>query len=287
MYSQLGNIRFQGIFSPNSAEKDAQTIYAEHALIGGKPRLQQTGQGADTLRLAMKFHRSFCTPETEIDRLDAHRIAGDSLRYVTGTGRLVGNFVIQNLKVSPIAQAPNGLLIEVDVEVSLLENAYSNPAAEAIAAGFAMAGNTPVEVVSPIAPLSPVGVASQGALEINAGTGALAASLEAAQTGPGSTASTLLEARATAQNMMASATASITAVNTTVLNVYDQTRFFEQNANEVLDALEVFEQACADGNLQNAVDAFVNVSNGNSALMTSSEVLERLSGARIPIVTNG
>ena len=291
MFAQLGDIRFQGIFSPNSFEKDAQTVFAEHALIGGKPRLQKTGLGADTVRLAMKLHRNFCTPEDEIDRLDSYRVNGESVRYITGTGRLIGTFVISSLKVTNTAQGPNGLLIEADIEVSLLENAGGDLATEAasaaIAAGFAMANNVPVEVTAPLAPLSAIGTASLGTLEINAATGALAADLDAAQANSNLSASALLEARATVQSMVASATSSVAAVNTTVLDVYDQTRFYEQNAQEMLTALDAFEAAVNDNDLLAAVEAFIPVTNANAALMTSAEVLERFNGARLPILTNG
>jgi len=285
MYAQLGDIRFKGAYSPVSKELEESAVYAEHALIGGKPKLQRTGLAADTLKLNMKLHVNFCTPETEIDRLRNYLRGGRNVRYITGSGKLVGNFVITSLKTSYLHQGEAGKIIEADLEVSLLENALPDTSSAAVLNGFAMSNNNPLQALSAPVFLPPTAQAAQSTVALNVGTTALQQQVAEAQANPASLQDQLRQMTNTAGGMVNDATAAITAVNETALDVFEATRAFELDAQQMLTAVEQFRTAAQGGSLQDAIAALIPVSNANSALLTSAEVLERLNGQRTPIPT--
>ena len=98
MYAQLGDIRFEGLKGFNSWERTQGADLAEMQRIGGKPRLQRTSTPLDTIRLTIRLNILFCNPRAEFDRLSQACADGQVLPLITGRGRLVGDFVIRQLK---------------------------------------------------------------------------------------------------------------------------------------------------------------------------------------------
>jgi phage protein U len=95
MFYQLGNIIFTGLLSPHSFSVEGdEATYAEHNLIGGKPRLQLTGSTLQQITQEIKFHAEFCNPTDQIAKLRAAREAGSILPFLWGDGRYINDYVI-------------------------------------------------------------------------------------------------------------------------------------------------------------------------------------------------
>ena len=69
MYAVLGDVEFELITYFDGMEAQFGMDYAEHALIGGKPRLQLVGEKLDEFRVELTFHASYCDPEVELVKL--------------------------------------------------------------------------------------------------------------------------------------------------------------------------------------------------------------------------
>ena len=287
MFSQLGDIIFNGAFSPSGSELTSSATYAEHALILGKPRLQRTGVGLKDIKLSIKLHRNFCTPEDEIAKIQSYIDEGASLRYVSGTGALIGNFVITSAKQADAAMGPEGKIIETDIELSLLENyiqdTKTSEAVNAIEIGFAMSNNLPLERLPIIESFTPITVATASVTEINSRLARLILLVQNAVGTAQNIANQVRAALAEAREMKQRAEEAIAAVNSTIQDVYDATREFEDQCNEIKDSIDGFVDAIQTGSIADAIDAIIPISNNNVALLSSAETLERLNGARLPI----
>lgn len=291
MYGQLGDIVFENSVAPNSQELTGSAVYAEHALISGKPRLQRTGDSLDDLKLGMKLHVGYCDPEAVIKQLVAYRNSGAICRYITGYGRLVGTFVITSIKQTDASAGPNGKLIETDIEVSLIESyvqdASSSVVAAAIAAGIAMANNNPIEKVVAITPLTATAIAGTETVAFSAGTNDLQQQIKAAQVNPSAAEVALSKSKQQAAKMQTSLAKAITAVNMTTLSIYDRTRQFEAACVSALASVATFKAACEAGDIIEAADALIGVTASNADITTSAEILSEIQSSRIPVPTNG
>lgn len=158
MYSQLGNITFDGRKAPSAFSVTKESNIAEHPLIENRPTLQRVGDKLDAITMTMFFDQSFCTPTTEIESLESSRKLGEIMGLVMGDGRYLGEFVIKRIAVNSVSDAPNGAIMQAEVEVELIE--YYDPDREtttqlsAIASGFAMLNNEPPAFEPIIVPLT-------------------------------------------------------------------------------------------------------------------------------------
>lgn len=121
MFSQLGNIKFEALTSPESFSKTDGSVYAEHALIGLKPRLQPVGHELEEISLSVRFRAEFINPANAILELKKRKDQFEILPYVTGTGRFLGDYVIISIGESHNVCLPDGELIEASVELTLKE----------------------------------------------------------------------------------------------------------------------------------------------------------------------
>jgi phage protein U len=95
MFYQLGNIIFTGLLSPHTFSVEGEdAVYAEHNLIGGKPRLQLTGSSLQQITQEVKFHAEFCNPTEQLAKLKSARESGTILPFLWGDGRYVNDYVI-------------------------------------------------------------------------------------------------------------------------------------------------------------------------------------------------
>jgi phage protein U len=148
MLATLGNIVFEPPNSFQSLIGDHEISYAEHQLIGRKPRLQRTGSGLQKYQFQMKLRPEFVSPEGAMLQLDAAKEASQVLPFVLGNGRYLGNFVIKRSEVVTSKTFADGSILEAVISVELLEYATDNllPAqvAQALASAFSRLQNTPV-----------------------------------------------------------------------------------------------------------------------------------------------
>lgn len=131
MYAQLGNIRFEGAKGFTSLEESFGVNYAQHERIKGKPRLEFTGGILDITSFNLNLHSSFTNPEKDIDDLMVYMANREILPLILGNGKLVGNFVITNLKKATTQTDPSGNIILATLGVELLESFTEDPLKEA------------------------------------------------------------------------------------------------------------------------------------------------------------
>lgn len=147
MYAQLGDIIFEGLKGFESFDRKRATVLPRHERIDGKPRLQRTGDQLDEIKLTIKLHSSFCDPEFEYDRLNLYRSDAEVLPFLTGSGRFIGDFIIEELTDKPQFTTTKGEVVSIELEVKLIE--FFDPDKEkteserAISDGFAMNNNNP------------------------------------------------------------------------------------------------------------------------------------------------
>lgn len=131
MYAQLGTIRFEGAKGFTSFEESFAVVYAQHALINRKPRLQATGDELDTISFEMYLHSEFTDPEADIETLRLAMKNREILPLILGNGRVLGNYVIPSFKKTTGFTDPSGNLIEATISVELLESYSDNPILDA------------------------------------------------------------------------------------------------------------------------------------------------------------
>jgi phage protein U len=125
MTGQLGSIKFEGLYSPNSFTHRQGIDYAEHATILGKPRLQRLADKLDEASLTIMLHAQFCDPEEKIQQLKDEMSAGNVLPYSSGAGDIYGNFVITDLEKKHEHLDAQGRIIYTVVSLTLKE--FSSP----------------------------------------------------------------------------------------------------------------------------------------------------------------
>jgi phage protein U len=148
MLATLGNIIFEPPNSFMSLIRDHEISYAEHALIGRKPRLQRTGSGLQKYQFQMKLRPEFTSPEGAMVQIDAAKESSQVLPFVLGNGRYLGNFVIKRSEETLVKTFADGSILEAVISVDLIEYASDSllPAqtAAALAQAFSRLQNTPV-----------------------------------------------------------------------------------------------------------------------------------------------
>ena len=121
MYAVLGDVEFELITYFDGMEAQFGMDYAEHALIGGKPRLQLVGEKLDEFRMELVFHASYCDPELELVKLRQAMQAGEARQFVLGNGAYKGWFVITDLTATSRQTDKVGALVSLDATVTLRE----------------------------------------------------------------------------------------------------------------------------------------------------------------------
>ena len=127
MYAVLGDVEFELITYFDGMEAQFGMDYAEHALIGGKPRLQAVGAKLDELRLQLAFHAAYCSPEAEVAKLKALVQSREARQFVLGSGIYRGWYVLTELAVQSRQTDERGRLIAVEANATLRE--YVEPEA--------------------------------------------------------------------------------------------------------------------------------------------------------------
>lgn len=121
MYAVLGDVQFELITYFDGMEAQFGVEYAEHPVIGGKPRLQWVGDKLDEFSLDLTFHMSYCDPEAELLKLREAMLARQARQFVLGNGAYKGWFVITDVKATIRQTDKAGGLIALDANVTLRE----------------------------------------------------------------------------------------------------------------------------------------------------------------------
>lgn len=201
---QLGDIQFEGLRGFDTLRKTREAVYAELPLVQGKPRLQRTGTALQSITVGIVLHAAFTDPSADITALDEYREAGEILPLITGTGEIIGDFIILGIDETVVQTAPNGRTLNAQLSLTLKEHFDPNKpatlAAAAKSAAFAVGADkvVPVRLVRP--PITSFSVTS---LNVTAGNSASIAAIEQARSAslnPAQQASILLRAKSTLEN---------------------------------------------------------------------------------------
>lgn len=149
MYSQLGDIKFEGLIGFESFTDTIDATYAQHELVNRKPRLQRTGDALQEISGSISFHASFCDPEAQYAKLKEKKVSGEVLSLIYGNGIYEGDFVLKTIKRTVNQTDPSGNYVSISCEITLLE-AEGNTAAQRReqdkASAFAVTSNRPLPV---------------------------------------------------------------------------------------------------------------------------------------------
>lgn len=175
MYAILGNVEFDLITYFDGLETQFGADYAEHALIGRKPRLQHVGDKLDEVKIDLVFHVSYCDPEAELVRLRNALSSHEALSLVLGNGDYKGRFVITDLTATGRHTDTAGTLLAVESQLSLRE--FTGDPARPAAPAVRSAGSStllparsglvkalPAAAQSPVSGLAKAVTAAKGAL---------------------------------------------------------------------------------------------------------------------------
>lgn len=121
MYAVLGPIEFKVITFADAMDTTQGADYAEHALIGRKPRLQFVGLRLNETRLELEFHEAYCNPDQEYARLEAALNAHTSLAFVLANGVYKGDFVITELSATAKHTDKVGNTLALSAKLTLRE----------------------------------------------------------------------------------------------------------------------------------------------------------------------
>jgi phage protein U len=122
MFAQLGTIVFENLKSFTDYSRTGAVVYAEHALLDGKPLLQRTGPALDELYLTIRFHASFTNPTEQLENLIDARDSGEILPLIFGDGTIQqGTFVITEINETIEDADPQGNVFSYLINLSLKE----------------------------------------------------------------------------------------------------------------------------------------------------------------------
>lgn len=127
MYAQLGNIVFEGLYSPQSFTENDRATFAEHALLNRKPLLEPTGLELKELNIGLLLRQDFCVVAEQLTALTSIRTAQKPVPLIWGTGENMGMFVITEQDKEILQQLPDGTLISARVNLRLKEYVEADP----------------------------------------------------------------------------------------------------------------------------------------------------------------
>lgn len=97
--------------------------FAQHATTRGKPALQEIGEELDTQSFTFFFSEEFCTPATELAKLEAAFALKSPLPLSLGNGGFSGKrYVIDSLSIGIIKTNRTGSPVRIEASMSLLED---------------------------------------------------------------------------------------------------------------------------------------------------------------------
>ncbi|MET0264715.1 MAG: phage tail protein [Duganella sp.] len=122
MYAILGKVEFDLITYFDGLEAQFGADYAEHALIGRKPRLQHVGDKLDEINIDLVFHVNYCNPDAELARLRDAMASHEAMALVLGNGDFKGRFVITSLSATGRHTDTTGTMLALEAKMALRES---------------------------------------------------------------------------------------------------------------------------------------------------------------------
>jgi phage protein U len=286
MYGQLGDIIFDGLYGPETFERKDSISVPLHQRIGRRPKIQFTGIDLGQIRIGIHLHRGFINVEEAIFKFREYRNTVKHLRYITGSGNVIGTFIITDTRQINIQETPQGDIVSARLELSLLETNASQPKVVAVNNAVANRANNPAIVpLVPIVPSLPVSAALD--VSIARSEANISSELIGYSTYDGPPAESRFQQAKkriiNAREKMADAAAKVQAAAETaqqaqnyVANMYTAI----QNANVVEQYINAFDPNDPIGSINNVVNANGQFMASVSVMTNTSQPLAAFTGAR-------
>ena len=120
-WGYLGKVKFRLLSSPSILERDVVYKFAEHHLIGSKPKLQNVGQELDIVNIEIEFNEHFCNPEEKADEIEKYAREQQPLSFVLQSGRNFGYFIIDRINSLVKGTHQDGQIKIINLALSLRE----------------------------------------------------------------------------------------------------------------------------------------------------------------------
>jgi phage protein U len=288
MYGQLGDIIFQGLYGPDTFEMSESVSLPQHSHINRRPKQQFTGIDLSVLKIKIGLNNSFIDVEGAIEKFRQYRNSATHLKYITGSGSVIGTFVIQKSKTVYKQTDRSGNIVHAEIEHELIELSYSNPKLDSVTNAIANRQNRPQVYSIPVRPI-PSTLATSAALDVvdtraNASVSALL--IEEYTIAPEEAESKVDQARsrvAQIKEHMANAAAKVQQAEDVanqaqayVANMYT----VAQKAQTLIDYIDAFDPNDPVGSMENINDANTQMMSSVSVMSTTSQPLAAWTGAR-------
>lgn len=120
MYLMLGTIALEAIDVTDFSESHP-TLFAEHNVLKGKPRLQAMGEGLIELNLSVRLHHKIGGVERRYQSLLAAKAKQEALALIWGRGKFKGNFVITDIHSNTLFTDKYGNVLCREITINLKE----------------------------------------------------------------------------------------------------------------------------------------------------------------------
>lgn len=290
MYGQLGDIIFEGLYGPESFERRDSVSIPLHLRIGRRPKIQFTGIDLATVQIGIHLHRSFIDVERAILQFREYRNTVKHLRYITGSGNVIGTFIITDTKQAHIQETPQGDIVSAKLELTLLETNASRPKVADVNNAIANSANNPAIVpLIPVVPSIPVSAALD--VSIARSNAVYSSELISYHHDPSPTPFADVQSKfgqareraATARDHMARAAAKVQAASETAqqaqayaANMYTAA----QNAQVLVDMIDAFDPSDPVGSINNVVNVNSQFMASVSVMTNTSQPLAAFTGSR-------
>lgn len=289
MYSQLGDIRFEGLYGESEFVRKSSVSLPRHKRINRRPKQQFTGVDLDEIKITIRLNRSFIDVESAIDKFKGYRNTAAHLKYITGSGNIIGTFVIESTKEKRLQTTPLGDIYQAELEIKLIEVTSSVQRNDSVGRAIANRNNRPNLVQIPVKRPSPT-MAVSAALNVTAAmsnasisnqllTEASLVDVEEAESKVDQARSRVLEAR----ERMADAAAQVQQAEETVDQASDYVNNMytaAQNAQTLADAIDAFDPADPVGSLNAINDVNSEFMSGIAVMTNTSQPLASITGSR-------
>ncbi len=279
MYSQLGDIIFEGLYGEKKFVRKSSVSLPKHSRINRRPKQQFTGVDLDEIKLTIGLNRSFIDVEEALDKFRDYKNTATHLKYVTGSGNVIGTFVIESTKEERIQTTPKGDIYAAELGVKLIEVTSSAPTTTSVGRAIASSTNNPALVKVPMFPI-PTTMAVSAALDVSAVrslTEVSAADIENANLSDIDKAQSIVEkAKAgftEARERMADAAAKVQQAEETI----DQATDYVNNMYTVVQNLQDVEDVIDAWNSGDPVASLGAVNNYSTNAMSSVAVMSNTS----------
>jgi phage protein U len=258
MYAQLGNIKFEQSKGFTRYEPTEAARYGEIPLVGGKARLQKTGDELTAITLEVRLHRGFSGTDLDDDvaQIREYMQAGTPLPFTNGAGELIGNFVITSFTPIPETTYQDGRAISLLATITIRE--WIDPAPELTAAraaqakGFATnaAKVIPIQITRLGTTADALTSAQVRSTTVNSLSGV--ADVNAVLTAPSQQESLFARAAAKIAQAQADAEAAIARIEE-IATIAAKAPTLLATMGNVYDQIVIFAQRIQDGDLTNAL----------------------------------